>query len=310
VYNLPNSIEVHGLVKKYGNVTAVDEISFNVEEGTLFAFLGPNGAGKSSTINCICTTTEITAGHVSVAGYDVLKESSKVRSCIGTVFQESVLDNLLTVRENLEIRGALYDIPVNVLKKRVAEVAEAVSINDILDRRYGKISGGQRRRTDMARGLLHRPKILFLDEPTTGLDPQTRLKVWDTIAKLQKKTGMTVFMTTHYMEEAADADRVAVIDKGRIAAIGTPEELRLKYSSDHLKIQPKDMAGLKKILTGMSIKFETDRGLLIIKQSSSMEAFQLLKKIESHVFQFEVVRGNMDDVFMNITGHAIREGGE
>jgi len=306
---LAKSIEVHGLVKKYGDVLAVDGISFDVDEGTLFAFLGPNGAGKSSTINSICSTTEITAGSVMVSGYDAVKDSAHVRSCIGVVFQESVLDDLLTVRENLETRAGLYNLPASVIKQRVGEVAEAVSITDILGRRYGKLSGGQRRRVDMARGLMHRPKILFLDEPTTGLDPQTRLKVWETVENLQKKTGMTVFMTTHYMEEAADADKVAIIDKGKIAAIGTPEELRLKYSSDYLKIQPKNIGGLKEQLDAMGVKYEEDRGLITVKCGSSMEALELLKKIENHVFQFEVVRGSMDDVFMALTGHTIREGG-
>ena len=307
---MTKSIEVRGLVKKYGDVLAVDGISFDVDEGTLFAFLGPNGAGKSSTINAICTTTEITGGKVMVAGFNSATESAKVRACIGTVFQESVLDELLTVRENLEARASLYGMAAKTMRERIAEVAEAVSITDILDRRYGKLSGGQRRRADMARGLVHRPKILFLDEPTTGLDPQTRQRVWDTVTSLQKMTGMTVFMTTHYMEEAAGADQVAIIDKGRIAAQGTPEELRLKYSSDYLKIQPKDAEALKKALVGMGVRFAIDRELVIIKQGSSMEALALLKKIEPHVFQFEVVRGNMDDVFMAVTGHAIREGGE
>jgi multidrug/hemolysin transport system ATP-binding protein len=307
---MAKSIQVKGLVKKYGNVLAVNDISFDVEEGTLFAFLGPNGAGKSSTINCICTTSEITSGSATVAGYDVVRKSAQVRASIGTVFQESVLDNLLTVRENLAIRGALYNLPKSIIEKRIEEVADAVSITDILERRYGKLSGGQRRRVDMARGLLHRPQILFLDEPTTGLDPQTRTKVWKTVAQLQKKTGMTVFMTTHYMEEAADADEVAIIDKGRIAAHGTPEELRSKYSSDYLRVQPKNMESLSKKLSEIGVRFENDRGILVIKQGSSMEALTLLKKIDEYVFQFEVLRGNMDDVFMAVTGYAIREGGE
>lgn len=307
---MAKSIEVRNLVKKYGDVLAVDSISFDVEEGTLFAFLGPNGAGKSSTINSICTTSEITGGSVNVAGYDVANESAKVRSCIGTVFQESVLDNRLTVRENLHMRGSLYGLNEATLKSRIDEVADAISIREILDRQYGNLSGGQRRRVDMARGLLHSPQILFLDEPTTGLDPQTRLKVWETVAKLKKSTGMTVFMTTHYMEEAAYADSVAIIDKGRIVAQGTPEELRLKYSSDYLKIQPKNAEDLMKVLDSMNIKYTCDRELIIIKQESSIESLRLLKQVEHLVFQFEVIRGNMDDVFMAVTGHAIREGGE
>ncbi len=307
---MAKSIEVYGLVKKYGAVLAVDAISFAVEEGTLFAFLGPNGAGKSSTINCICTTSEITSGGANVAGYDVVKQAAQVRASIGTVFQESVLDDLLSVRENLMSRGMLYGLTKSVLKKRIDEVAEAVSIIEILGRRYGKLSGGQRRRVDMARGLLHRPKILFLDEPTTGLDPQTRTKAWDLVTQLQKKTGMTVFMTTHYMEEAAAADDVAIIDNGRIVAQGTPEQLRLQYSSDRLRVQPRDLTGLSGLLRDMGVRYENDRGILIIKQGSSMEALSLLKKIEPSVRQFEVVRGNMDDVFMAVTGHAIRGEGQ
>lgn len=304
-------IEVHGLVKKYGAVTAVDGISFYVEEGTLFAFLGPNGAGKSSTINCICTTSEITGGEITVEGYNVITESPKVRACIGTVFQESVLDKLLTVRENLETRGSMYNMPRRELSRRIEEVAEAVSVSDILDRRYGTLSGGQRRRADMARGLLNQPRILFLDEPTTGLDPQTRTKVWETVSKLRKNTGMTVFMTTHYMEEAADADYVAIIDRGKIAAQGSPEKLRHEYSSDYLRIQPKnkDAQTLESLLSDMGIPYVTEHGIINIKRNSSMEALELLKRIEGHVAQFEVIRGNMDDVFIEVTGHAIREGG-
>ena len=307
---MTKSIQVQGLVKKYGDVLAVDGISFDVDEGTLFAFLGPNGAGKSSTINAICTTTEITGGKIKVAGYDAATEGAKVRACIGTVFQESVLDDLLTIRENLFVRASLYGLPATKISERIAEVADAVSITDILDRRYGKLSGGQRRRADMARGLVHRPKILFLDEPTTGLDPQTRLRVWDTVTALQKKTGMTVFMTTHYMEEAAGADKVAIIDKGRIAASGTPEELRVNYSSDYLKIQPKDADKLQKVLADIGVQFKANRELIVIRQNSSLDALALLKKIEQYVLEFEVVRGNMDDVFMAVTGHTIREGGE
>jgi multidrug/hemolysin transport system ATP-binding protein len=307
---LTKSIQVENLVKKYGDVLAVDGISFDVDEGTLFAFLGPNGAGKSSTINAICTTAEITDGKITVAGYNAATQSAQVRGCIGTVFQESVLDDLLTVRENIETRASLYGLPATEIKKRIAEVAEAVSITEILGRRYGQLSGGQRRRADMARGLVHRPKILFLDEPTTGLDPQTRLRVWDTVTSLQKSTGMTVFMTTHYMEEAAGADKVAIIDKGRIAAQGTPEELRSNYSSDYLKLQPKDDKSLKQALDSKGVRYEVDRELVVIRQSSSMDALALLKAIEQYVMAFEVVRGNMDDVFMAVTGHAIREGGD
>jgi multidrug/hemolysin transport system ATP-binding protein len=307
---MPKAIEVKGLVKKYGPVLAVDEISFDVEEGTLFAFLGPNGAGKTSTINCICTTSEISGGGATVAGFDVAREPAKVRASIGTVFQESVLDDRLSVRENLQTRGALYSLSGRLLKERIEEVAAAVSMADLLGRRYGKLSGGQRRRVDMARGLLHRPKILFLDEPTTGLDPQTRLKVWETVEHLQKTTGMTVFMTTHYMEEAAGADKVAIIDHGRIAAQGTPEELRRGFSADYVRVEAKNPERLADFFRRAAVGYANDRGHFVIKRNSSLEALALLKKIEPEVKAFEVVRGNMDDVFMAVTGHAIRAEGE
>jgi multidrug/hemolysin transport system ATP-binding protein len=303
---MPNAIEVRGLVKKYGDVLAVDDVSFDVKEGTLFAFLGPNGAGKTSTINCICTTAAVTSGTVTVAGHDVAREPERVRASIGVVFQESVLDNKLTVAENLLTRGSLYGLSARELGARMHEAAESVSVADLLRRRYGNLSGGQRRRVDMARGLIHRPRILFLDEPTTGLDPQTRLKVWETVARLQKTTGMTVFMTTHYMEEAAGADQVAIIDRGRIAARGTPEELRKKYSADYLRLEPKDAAALAARLAGLGIEYRTDRGLFVIRQASSLAALGLLQRVEPDVAAFEVVRGNMDDVFMAVTGHDIR----
>ena len=231
-------VEVTGLVKRYGELTAVDGISFSVPEGSLFAFLGPNGAGKTTTINVICTGLDKDAGEVRINGFEVGKQDDEVRRSIGVVFQHSVLDNLLTVRENLEVRGSFYRIGEAALKKRIASLSEAVGLEDFIDRRYGTLSGGQRRRADVARALVNTPRVLFLDEPTTGLDPQTRLKVWSSLHEMQGREKMTVFLTTHYMEEAATADDVAIIDHGRIVAQGTPAALKDRYSQDSLLIVP------------------------------------------------------------------------
>jgi len=300
-------ISVTNLSKSYGQLKAVDNISFSIKQGALFAFLGPNGAGKSTTINIICTLLGKTDGKVLVSGYEVGKENAKVRENIGVVFQDNVLDDLLTVKENLTSRAALYKNNKTDIKKRVIEVADIMDINEILNRRYGKLSGGQKRRTEIARALMTSPKILFLDEPTTGLDPQTRLNVWKTINALQKKLNMTVFLTTHYMEEAAEADDVAIIDNGKIVAQGTPNELKALYSTDTLKISANDADVMKKLLTDKGYQYSQVSDMLYIKVKNSIEAFTLLKECEGNFNAFEMLRGTMDDVFINITGHKIRE---
>lgn len=304
---MKNIIEVSKLTKKYGGLTAVDNISFTVNEGDLFAFLGPNGAGKSTTINVICTLLSKTDGTVTVDGFEIEKNDADIRRRIGIVFQDNVLDELLTVKENLISRGALYGLSSAELHKRLEEVAEIMDIKDILNRRYGKLSGGQKRRTEIARALMSAPKILFLDEPTTGLDPQTRINVWQTVKKLQKDLNMTVFLTTHYMEEAAGADMVAVIDGGKLAAQGTPNELKDKYSTDRLLIAPIDMDKTIAYFTDKKLHFEQIADMLYISVKDSIEALAVLQEIEGSYTAFEVVRGNMDDVFINITGHKIRE---
>jgi multidrug/hemolysin transport system ATP-binding protein len=247
-------IEISNLVKHYGEVKAVDGIDFYVDAGTLFAFLGPNGAGKSTTIDIICTLLKPDSGTVIINGKTISKDDNEIRKEIGIVFQDSVLDNLLTVRENLIARGSFYGLKGEALKNAVTKAAEAVGVTEFIDRPYGKLSGGQRRRSDIARALVNTPKILFLDEPTTGLDPKTRKNVWSTITKLQKDTGMTVFLTTHYMEEAANADYVAVIDQGKIIAKGTPSELREKYSNDRIIITPIDLAKAEEKLKEKNIQ--------------------------------------------------------
>lgn len=301
-----NIIEVKNFTKKYGNFKAVDDISFEVKKGCLFSFLGPNGAGKSTTINTLISFSEKTKGTITIAGYTLGKDDEKIREKIGVVFQDSLLDNLLTVRENLEVRGSFYHINTKEINEKINKVNKIMKLNEFIDRPYGKLSGGQKRRADIARALLNEPEILFLDEPTTGLDPQTRKAVWEQIKKLQDEKNITVFLTTHYMEEAIDSDMVAIIDHGKIVAYDTPEQLRLKYSSDVLKVIPKDINKFKTIVKE-ECKIKNDTCTINVK--SSMDALLLIEKYKEYIDSFEVIRGNMDDVFINITGSEIKEEG-
>ncbi len=299
-------VEVNGLAKRYGNVTAVDGISFAVQEGALFAFLGPNGAGKTTTISVMCTTLGRDGGEVRINGYRVGGQDDEVRRSIGVVFQHSVLDNLLTVRENLHVRASFYRISGERLKKRVDFLIQAVGLSDFIDRRYGNLSGGQRRRADVARALIHAPRILFLDEPTTGLDPQTRLKVWDSLSQMRQQEKMTVFLTTHYMEEAANADDVAIIDRGHIVTQGTPAALKERHSKDSLVIVPRDGSDLGARLLAAGLSFAKKNDTVVVPVRDSLHALSVLKEVEPLVASFEVIKGSMDTVFLNVTGHAIR----
>lgn len=301
-------IEVKDLKKSYGDVQAVKSLSFYVESGKLFAFLGPNGAGKSTTIDMITTFLKPDSGEVTVCGRKLGKDDDKIRSQIGAVFQDGVLDPLLTVKENIMIRGGFYGLKGDKLREN-AEKAMAVSgVTEIQNRRYGKLSGGQRRRADIARALVNTPKVLFLDEPTTGLDPQTRKSVWETIRKLQQETKMTVFLTTHYMEEAAEADYVVVIDGGEISAKGTPTELKEKYAGDILKITPKrNISTAKEYLIQDNIDFVEIGADIKINLKNTMEALPILNACRDYIDGFEVLNGTMDDAFIAITGKEIRE---
>ncbi len=304
---MPVIIEVNNLIKNYGNVKAVKGINFHVNEGELFAFLGPNGAGKTTTIDIICTLLRQDKGAVTVNGYKLGKQDDKIRKSIGVMFQDSILDNLLTVKENLYTRGSFYGLTGRELVSAVEEASKAADVTSFINRPYGKLSGGQRRRSDIARALVHTPKILFLDEPTTGLDPQTRRSVWDTIRSLQKGTGMTVFLTTHYMEEASKADYVAVIDNGLISADGTPVELRAKYSTDSLHLFPKENNNLESYLKDHDIKYTISGGAFIIPVPDTLNALPIVNSVENLITGFEVVSGSMDDAFISITGNAMRE---
>ncbi|WP_346916368.1 ATP-binding cassette domain-containing protein [Clostridium sp.] len=300
-------IEVQNLKKSYGDVKAVNGIDFYVETGKLFAFLGPNGAGKSTTIDIICTFLKPDEGEVFINGLSLGKDDDKIRSIIGAVFQDGLLDNLLTVKENLKIRGSFYGLKGDELSKAVDSAMEVTGVEDFARRLYGKLSGGQRRRADIARALINTPKILFLDEPTTGLDPQTRKNVWETILKLQNERNMTIFLTTHYMEEATAADYVVVIDDGKISAKGTPSELREKYSSDILILYSKDETNLLNILKTTSLNYKKIGDQFVIKIPSTMASLPIIEQCKQHINGFEVHNGTMDDAFIGITGKEIRE---
>ncbi len=300
------SIEVLGLKKYYGNIKAVDGVDFYVEPGSLFAFLGPNGAGKSTVIDILCTLSRPQAGQAFINGMEIGREDEKIRSEIGAVFQEGVLDRLLSVRENLMLRGSFYGLKGEELKKRTENALLEADAAEFADRRYGKLSGGQRRRADIARALVNSPKILFLDEPTTGLDPQTRAGIWETVRRLQRENGMTVFLTTHYMEEADSADYVVVLDNGRVKAKGTPNQLKKEYAADCLKLYG-DVPHLIDIIKETRLSYSVLADGIKINLENTLSALPLLEKARGAITGFEVAMGDMDDAFMGITGKEIRE---
>lgn len=299
-------VEVKSLVKSYKDVKAVKGIDFYVEEGKLFAFLGPNGAGKSTTIDMICTYLKPDSGEIIVDGCKVGKNDDEIRRKIGIVFQDSVLDPILTIRENITLRGSFYGLKGKKLAQAVENACEIVNITEFMDRPYGKLSGGQRRRADIARALVNTPKILFLDEPTTGLDPQTRQNVWETIAKLQKENNMTVFLTTHYMEEAAEADYVIVIDDGKLAAKGTPAQLKETYAKNTLRIVPKNSKELTNYFNSNKIEFTTTADVFVVTIDNTVDALKIVDNVRENIESIEIVKGTMDDAFIGITGKEIR----
>lgn len=300
-------IEVKNLSKSYGKIKAVNDISFYVEKGKLFAFLGPNGAGKSTTIDTICTFLKADSGQVLVNNLEIGKDDNDIRKIIGAVFQDGLLDDLLTIEENLKFRGSLYGLRGKTLNLAVKKAMQEVNVVDLAKRQYGKLSGGQKRRCDIARALINTPKILFLDEPTTGLDPQTRKVVWETIIKLQKENDMTIFLTTHYMEEANSADYVIVIDNGKIAAKGTPIELKEQFANDKLIISSNDMQSIKEVLIENKIVFTESATNIIIKLEKTTDSLPIIQLCKKYITAFEVIAGTLDDAFIGITGKEIRE---
>lgn len=309
---METAVRVEHLVKHFKDIKAVDDISFQIEKGELFGFLGINGAGKSTTINILCTLFPQTAGKVEVCGYRLGKENEAIRRKIGVVRQNNCLDESLSVKENLFVRGSLYEKDRAKLKKNLADVCEILSLQDVYHRRYAKLSGGQKRRCEIAGALLHVPEILFLDEPTTGLDPATRQAVWESVEQLRRELKMTVFLTTHYMEEAARASTIAILDAGRLKEQGTPFYLKEHYAQDKLRLIPavgKEEA-LLQALAGENLPYKKKEPYVILTVKESMQALPLLQKYRSLIMGFEVVQGTMDDVFLQITGKDATEGFE
>ena len=303
---MSNIIEITHLSKHFGDVQAVQDLSFRVKAGELFAFLGINGAGKSTTINIMCGQLSKDAGTVKIGGIDLDSDPDNIKRSLGVVFQNSVLDKDLSVQDNLQSRAALYGIRGKAFRERLAELAGLLEFEDLLKRTVGKLSGGQRRRIDIARALLHRPEILILDEPTTGLDPQTRSILWQVIDDLRKSEGMTVFLTTHYMEEAADADYVVILDSGKIAAEGTPLTLKNTYTGDFITLYGVDEAQIKQL--GMPC--EAIRDAYRVSVPNTAAATELILK-HPEIFQdYEITKGKMDDVFLAVTGKKLTGGAE
>jgi len=300
-----NIIEVKHLKKSFKQVTAVKDISFRVIKGELFAFLGLNGAGKSTTINILCSIIAKDSGEIYIDGLNVDKDSEKIKEKIGIVFQKSVLDNELTVLQNLYSRASLYPMSKEQAHAKIDELTNILDLHAILKRPYGKLSGGQKRKVDIARALLHNPKILFLDEPTTGLDPTTRLTVWETLYNLKAKTDLTIFLTTHYMEEVAKADYVVILDEGVVSASGSPDELKRQYTSDILRVISEQNEAFTSILQAEKCQYTYRSGAYEISVKSALAALDLVKKYEKEFAEFEILKGNMDHVFLNVTGKKI-----
>lgn len=299
-------IEINGLNKSFGDVKAVRDLSFHVQKGELFAFLGVNGAGKSTTISIMCGQLRKDSGSVVICGENIEHGLDKITRKLGVVFQNSVLDKSLSVRDNLRSRAALYGITGKEFKSRLSELAAMLDFETILDRTVGKLSGGQRRRVDIARALLHKPEILILDEPTTGLDPQTRKLLWDVVSDLRKSEKMTVFLTTHYMEEAADADYVVILDSGMIAAEGTPLELKNAYTGDFITLYGAD----KSAIDPLGLPCEALRDAVRISVPNTAEATRLIVGHPELFTDYEVTKGKMDDVFLAATGKKLVGGDE
>ncbi len=295
-------IEIEGLNKSFGTIQAVKNLSFSVDEGSLFAFLGVNGAGKSTTISIICGLMNADSGSVKIAGKSLCDE---LRKTIGVVYQNTALDKALSVKDNLESRAALYGIYGNAFDKRLAELSSMLEFSDFLNRPVGKLSGGQRRRADIARALFHKPRLLILDEPTTGLDPQTRHLLWQVISKLQREEKITVMLTTHYMEEAADADSVLIIEKGEAVALGTPLELKNLYTGDYINLY----SATEEEVKSLGCKYESGTQGYRLSVPNTAAATALICEHPDIFRDYEIIKGKMDDVFLAVTGNKLSEKG-
>lgn len=294
------AISVDNLVKSYGDHKAVKGISFGVPEGSFFAFLGPNGAGKSTTISIISSLLKRDSGNVTIFGRE--PSDLETKKTIGIVFQDPKLDKILTVRENVESRGAYYGLTKGELKNAVDHVLDITECTEFADQKYGQLSGGQRRRADIARALVHSPRLLILDEPTTGLDPKTRLLIWNLINRLNRENGITILLTTHYMEEAAEADDVVIINRGEIVAHGTPVQLREEHCSDRMFFSASDRDRAFAILKDLDADFTEDKDRIVVKLRKTADSVPIITALGNIITNLEVRTGTLDEAFINITG--------
>ncbi|MCI8836310.1 MAG: ABC transporter ATP-binding protein [Ruminococcus sp.] len=300
-------IQVEHFSKKYGDFTAVDNISFTVNEGSIFAFLSPNGAGKSTTINTLCTILDKTEGTLTINGHDVCQERSLVRKDIGIVFQDSTLDAQMTVEENLKYYCSFYKVPKNEVRERIDFALDLVELTEWRRAAVSSLSGGMKGRAEIARGLVHDPKVLFLDEPTTGLDPQTRANVWEYIQRLQKQKNMTIFLTTHYMDEAEVCSKIVIMDCGKIVAHDTPENLKHQYTGTEIDVVCTQTESLEAALCEREISYRKDGNKLMFHTKKAPVALEILSAHRSKITDFEVKNGTLNEVFLAITGKEIRE---
>lgn len=300
-------IEVKNFTKMYGDFVAVNDISFEVEKGSVFAFLGPNGAGKSTTINTLCTIFEKTSGTLLIDGKDVTTQKSEVRSAIGVVFQDSTLDAKMTIEENLKMHCVFYKIPKKEVEERIIFVLKLVDLLDERKKLVSALSGGMKRRVEIARGLIHYPRVLFLDEPTTGLDPQTRSHIWEYIIKLQKERNITIFLTTHYMEEAEICNKIAIIDKGNIVAHDTPYALKKEFTKDNAYIATKKETEFEQLLAQYELNYEKKEGYYKVDAENINRLLQVISLQKEDIMDIEIKKGTFNDVFLEITGKKIRE---
>lgn len=302
-------ISVKNLTKTFDGITAVNDISFEVQEGTIFGFLGPNGAGKTTTINILCTLLSPSSGSASIAGHDCMKNPAEVRKAIGIVFQDTTLDKDLTAYENLIFHAYLYNVPKKEMRARVDDVLNFVDLYDRKNDLVKKFSGGMKRRLEVARGMIHHPRVLFLDEPTLGLDPQSRTNLWEFIAKLPEKHNVTIFMTTHYMEEAEVCDKIAIIDNGKIISLGSPDELKRTVGGDIVHVKTTDNTNAKKEiekLFGLSVT-EKEGELYMTCTMGDTCIPEMIRTIGEKVISVRLQRPTLNDVFLKLTGKAIRE---
>ncbi|HET9059405.1 MAG TPA: ATP-binding cassette domain-containing protein [Acidimicrobiales bacterium] len=306
------AVEVRGLSKDFGDVKAVRGVDFDVQAGETFGFLGPNGAGKSTTIGMLCTLVRPTSGQATVAGYDVVRQRDSVRRSIGLVFQDPTLDNYLTAEQNLRFHAELYGVPRAVVRSRLGEVLELVGLAEKRKAEVKTFSGGMKRRLEIARGLLHAPAVLFLDEPTIGLDPQTRRSIWDYISSLKQREGTTIFMTTHYMDEAEFCDRIGIIDKGQIVAMGSPEELKASVGKDRVEVEtPTPERAVSALIEQFGLEGAVRQGKVSFSVAGGGEfvprLFANFAQAGIAVQSVAVSRPSLDDVFLAYTGTSIRE---